>query len=447
MSGFGEDPADLVSVFFEQERYINQGSLPSSSPSDLTVFSGRYRAVAEGNYVRAHIDLGGRFSTSVERYSELAAYQAYLRWASEYDVRGLPRSRIYIGRTRLNWSHLDSAFSLGLWQPVNRFLPIRSEEMGLTGFFVGLRSSLGDAMFFLSSIFIPEQGPPFELVNGSFRTPSPWFTEPANTVFLYNQPTRINYVLETPAIGSIVNQPSAGVRLRYGDERGRGFSAQAAYIWKPRNSLLTPFRAVLNIGDNPPSARVTVTPQVAFHQLAGVDLYYRFQLATLSMSVLSEWPTDVDVSQERTYRSDQPVHFLSPALSLRLFQESRWPVKLGLALLQTSGGQSVGVGPDGGNLAVFGSRFLWRNAVLVTGEQALIGRSRWRLSHRWRWLEELSEKGSLLNWDVSVDVEPSWRVGLSIDLLASSKPEGDSGTLLARARGFDRVSARLGFHF
>jgi hypothetical protein len=339
---------------------------------------------------------------------------------------------------------------------LNRFDALRPIEQGLTGAF--LEAGTGDfkLIVFASPIYVPEQGANFSLQNGKFKSASPWFTEPTDRLILFSETTQVQYDIITPSTGSVISQSSGGVMLRYGNVRD-GFYSQASYMFKPRNQLATPFEGSLNLTDTSSFAFVQISPQVVFHQIAAADLGYNSLTADgdraygVGVSALVDLPSNSPAGTNLTYQELDPMLFVSPKVYVS-FEVARADFELAASYLQATGGGFTMKGPFASDKAIFGSRVPFKEAVALDGRMAIGKGRRTTFMLGGRWLEELSENGSMLQADASLDFSMNgqtqdWRFSLMGDVLGSRLPANENQGYVSRYRGNDRWMSQIRFIF
>lgn len=351
-----------------------------------------------------------------------------------------------LGRKLETWSELDSAWNLGIWQPLNRFDGARPTEQGLTGAFIGHQGPGFRALVFASPIFVPEQGPAFELIDGRFHAKNPWFAPPTDRLIVLNRENEIHYALEVPPVDSIVNHASIGGLLRFGEgPKKEGPTVQLAFAHKPRNQLSLPYDGYVDMK----KAYVNVSPRVIYHDVFAFDSFYKFQNVRLGLTVLSELPSVSDqVPPNLTGQILGPMVFVSPSLEVRAFQSRYWGPKLKLAWLDSYEDGTKMVGPlASGDENPFGARTMFRRALQFEASSLLYRIAGWSVDQRFRWIEEFAEEGRMLMFDLGVSVKEAWRLGLYADLFQSRQPDDVNPGFISRFRGNDRVGARFSVAF
>lgn len=94
---------------------------------------------------------------------------------------------------------------------------------------------------FASPLFIPSQGPSFEIENGSFIKGNPWFRRPRSFKFS-SEISKIEYQFDRPKETQIVFQTSVGGRFQYTYSDNQ--MIPLLHIYKPMNELGLSYGAV-----------------------------------------------------------------------------------------------------------------------------------------------------------------------------------------------------------
>lgn len=450
---------DELAFYMKFESYLNRERPPAGIP-DYQLIGAHFRTESDGRYFEGTLELGGSFATSVENYSNVYVPEAFLELKTENfedaEFNGDLHARVSVGRRLENWSSLDRHWDLGIWEPLNRFDALRPIDQGLTGAFV--EGGTGDFKFvaFVSGIYIPEQGAAFSLQNGKLKSASPWFSEPTDRLILFSETTQVQYDILTPSTGSVISQTSGGVLLRYGSLTD-GFYSQVSYAFKPRNQLSTPFEGSLNLTDTSSFAFVQIHPKVNYHQLLGGELGYNSvsqdgeRALGAGLSVLTELPINEFPGANLTYQELDPMTFISPKLMVG-FEALNSDFEFALSYLHVEGGGFTMKGPFASDKAIFGARVPFREALALDG-RVMVGKGRRStLTLGGRWLEELSENGSMLQADASLDFSVNgstqdWRVSIMGDVLGSRLPSNENQGYVSRYRGHDRWMSQLRFVF
>lgn len=229
----------------------------------------------------------------------------------------------YFGRKRTLWSELDARWDLGLWEPVFKWNPLSPERQGLTGLFWQIDRPYYTLGLFASPLYLPDQGPSFEIENGSFVKGNPWFRRPPESIRIWNEVTEIEYKLEKPNEAEVVLQSSFGMKLTFGDPQS--FRAQASYIYKPMNQLAMGYEGNLDLAQL--KGVVNIQPQVAYHSLSGADVSYKLKnRLRVGISGIFDRPNKDEIFEEKwTHPVFEDALLLSPFIE---WTTDRWGISL-----------------------------------------------------------------------------------------------------------------------
>lgn len=246
----------------------------------------------------------------------------------------------YIGRKKMQWSELDSKWNFGVWQPIFKWNPLASEEQGLSGLFWEIDKPFYTLVLFVSPLYLPSQGPSFEIKDGGFTKGNPWFHQPPQSVRIWDEATDMQYHFERPNDGQIVLQNSYGAKLSMSGVPD--FRMQVSYLYGPDNVLAIGYRGSFDLANM--KGRVELQPQVFFHSVAGLDLSYKMAQFKVGMSGIYDHPIKEKIFDKVW---SQPLFedafLLSPLIE---WDNGMWSV--GLMHLDVFGGV---VHEEGANLA------------------------------------------------------------------------------------------------
>ena len=191
-----------------------------------------------------------------------------------YQIGFSEQAHLVLGRSIRKWSYLDDSWMMGIIQPLFKWNMALPEEQGLTGLFLNIPlNEKIKLMFFSSYIFLPSQGPDYELVNGEIRSSNPWFMQPVRIINFADRETKLRYNVSVPKTSDIIFRSSYGGKLGTAYDK-KSWLFNLFYLSKPKNDLIIPFDGQLNLttftGD------VTIQPMVARHHIFGLDFGWNF---------------------------------------------------------------------------------------------------------------------------------------------------------------------------
>lgn len=237
----------------------------------------------------------------------------------------------YIGRKRMLWNELDGRWDLGVWEPLFKWNPLSPEHQGLTGLFWQVDKPFYTLTLFASPIFVPDQGPSFEIENGSFVRGNPWFRRPPESIRIWSEATAIDYRFDRPNESQVVIQNSFGMKLTFGDPQG--LRTQLSYANKPANQLAVGYEGNLDVSKL--KGAVDLQPQVFYHSLTGLDVTYRSDKFRMGLSSLLDRP-----NKDMTFESKWTHPVLQDALLVSPFVEwSNGSIGWSLQHLEVYGGK------------------------------------------------------------------------------------------------------------
>lgn len=268
-----------------------------------------------------------------------------------------------VGRRLHFWSNVDRVWSLGHMQPLLRWNPLDAQEQGLAGVFLSGSTWWGGKWtFFISPLFIPDQGPGYELKDGQFQTTNPWYRTPPQNIQFQGQLLKVDYILHQPETKSIIQRPTYALQwasdslqqLRQGHFENN-FWLQMTAASKPVNQLSLAYRPTLVTN----RVRIDLYPDVYSEKILAADLGYEKPSWRALFSALYSEPDGLS-SDESLDRPDvRPSLALGPQLSCDLFKMT-WT----LSYLKINGQRTIDIGPDQSNDRVsFSERFLFHEAA------------------------------------------------------------------------------------
>ncbi|MFP5519554.1 MAG: hypothetical protein ACLGGX_06595 [Bdellovibrionia bacterium] len=244
--------------------------------------------------------------------------------------------KLIIGRHKYDWSRLDRDWNFGLWEPLFKWNPLAAQRQGLSGIFWNVHRPQFQLTLFASPLYIPDQGPSYEISEGKFVRGNPWFRSPPEEIRIFGENTRINYNILTPNEADIVLQSSYGGRLLLGSSDS--FLATLSYMYKPANQLALGYDGQLSL--NSSSGEVEVQPAVFYHSLLGGDISYRWQHFEMGVSSSLEKPQN-----EKLFEEGWTVPTFTEATLTSVFASFEWRnTVFAVQWLDVQGGQVQEVG-------------------------------------------------------------------------------------------------------
>jgi hypothetical protein len=325
------------------------------------------------------------------------------------------------GRKKIPWSLLDEEFALGIYQPLFKGNPLQMESQGLTGAFLQFEATEEipwGLTFFGSSVFIPNQGPGYEVEDGVFRSTNPYFQTPPSRAVVNDMAFDLKYQLVRPNTEEIVFHQSFAGQLFFGKVH-QGLYGQVAYALKPMNELNLGF-----VGYAPPADRqlkVEILPAVSDHTVLSSDLYYSWEHLRAGLSLVQERPREPKFGNDWTYAQFSNSNLFSPSVGWR---EDHFELRA--ALLMLEGGESQGVGPNANQAgALIPQRYPFRNAGMLSGKYFYHIRRFENVTFSSRYLRGQDGEFDLWLTQAAYQWEKDWAVHLVSQMVAvQDNPKG-----------------------
>lgn len=346
----------------------------------------------------------------------------------------------YVGRKRMTWSELDARWDLGVWEPVFKWNPLSPERQGLTGLFWQVDRPYYTLMLFASPLYIPDQGPSFEIENGSFVKGSPWFRRPPESIRLWDEATGIDYRFQKPEETQVVLQNSFGMKVSVGDPQG--FRAQASYAYKPANQLAIGYEGNLGLGEQ--KGVVNLQPQVFYHSLMGGDISYRVHNVRFGMSAINDRPSEDEIFEEKwTHPVFEQALLLSPYVE---WSNARWGVSF--QHLEIVGGKVTEEGEFADpNRAALMTRYPYtqaQQAALMTNYA--FGKNR-RLISKLSWTHSEKNAFDLVRVSARLRLSGLWSLMGEAQLVKAGPLSVDNQNEIAQFVNNDRLMLGVGYVF
>jgi hypothetical protein len=375
----------------------------------------------------------------------------FLDWGDTFvDVRNAytslkvseAQTEVVAGRHLYDWSLVDETWHLGEWQPLFAMDPLRSEELGLTGFFVNPSWGPADLLIFFTPLFLPNTDPTVQERNGALVSDSRWFMQPSQSATLLGQTTPINYSLSVPPLTSLTAQPGSGARLRVG-HRENGPWGAVAYGYKPINELQVKYNANLS-SDGVSSA--DVVPVVAYEHLLSGDVGYSTGRYNVALSYLSDAPdTSLPVNgpyQDYWQQQPSPMSIYSVHTQLNLTKESPKPVSvLSMDYLRVFSNITYDVDSAGvPRMAIFPYRTQFSNALKVGFKTQI-----WWAKKKWdlgiSQLRDFEQLGNVFQAQAGVHLSSRLALNAGLDSLSPDDPSAGNTDprFINKFRANDRI--------
>jgi hypothetical protein len=343
-------------------------------------------------------------------------------------------SQIHIGRKINLWSNVDDRWNLGFFQPQFRWNSLSPENQGLTGFFWQKKISKLDFLFYGSPIYIPDQGPSYELKSGEFESNNPWFQSPPQTILFQNESFPIDYNIQTPNTSDIVFQSSFGMQLKYNSDSGLFTNLSA--IYKPSHQMAYGYKGVL-VTDR---VSVTVVPKTYYENVVAADIGYAGDWGGIDLSALYLRPRTPVFDNASNYPVISESTTFGPHLKLRASDNFIFD----LNVLMTSGEDIFEVGPDASpNRQSLSTKFTYRNAYEVSMTYKDIFMRKFRLTSLLSWRQAQLNNIRILRSQNTIDLKGPWKFIFDLILVQTS----DDLTSITSYRNLDQLWIGASYDF
>jgi hypothetical protein len=347
----------------------------------------------------------------------------------------------YGGRKRFEWNALDSYWSLGLYEPRFRWDYLNERENGLFGFFPGFRGELVEVTAFVSPIVVPEQGAPFNITGGNCHSSSPWFSCPASTISIFNQPTGVNFSLDVPPVKDLVLHEGHGATVRVGREKGP--FARLSYAHKPINQFVLSFEGRLDLATS--SVPAVIRPRILYHDLYGADVGFLGARNSFTATALYEHPIrDATPASWNTQELSNATIFGATFVS-HPFARLKF-TRFEASYLHREGGIAPDQGPFvSASTSYFEPRYAFQNAFSVAAFTP--GKDEWarRFLASLKFIVDTANTGNLLVFDAFYSPFGRLYLNLGCDLIGSNSPTPID--FLSRYQRNDRVRGAVAYSF
>jgi hypothetical protein len=341
------------------------------------------------------------------------------------------RDSLALGRKLVKWSDLDQRWDLGLWQPLFQWNPLAPQQQGLPGIFWQTEREHYAFTLFASYLFLPNQGPSYEVRNGTFVPSNPWFRSPPESVKIFGESTVVDYNVQTPSQSDVIYRTSYGAKLNLGSEET--VAVQLSHMYKPSNELALGYAGVLNTSTL--HGEVTVKPQVFNHSISALDLSHRTGNFHYGIGTLFDRP-DKDIPLEAQWTRAE----YADAVLYSPFVEWEQPgYRLALAALKVTGGEVTETGDLASTKrAPLGLRYPFQEAVRASVENdfAFLGFRRWLGKLAYTYSDK--NKFEYIQWQTKFRWTRLWTLFSEVELVHADDTSFENQNEIAQYRNLDR---------
>lgn len=346
------------------------------------------------------------------------------------------------GRRKFKWSRIDDDWSLGLWEPVFKSNPLNTSSQGLLGAFMDHRIGPFKMMLFASPLYLPSQGPNFQISNGAFVPGNPWFRKPPENFVFSSEVSKIDYQIERPKDSQIVFQTSVGGQ--FGVDLTSQQQLQLTHIYKPMNDLGLAYNAIMDISKD--KAIVSINPQVMYHTLTSVEYLGEFENFELVGHFALDRPKNESVvwSDNWTHPVYKDAQIISESIEYKLFTNHR----LGLKNMNILNGQVVEIGEwaDSQRPSITTRYPFTQASEVYIKNNWKLGNREWihsSLSYMW----SVKNQFELLKWKLKYSVAKRWYLEMNMIFVDANELSVSNYNSISEYKNNDQVALGVVYVF
>jgi hypothetical protein len=345
------------------------------------------------------------------------------------------------GRKIDSWSLLDESWKMGLFQPVFKWNPLIPDQQGSLGAFYRYQDRQGGFVFFISPVFIPDQGALFEIHDGRFVKSNPWFHAPPSYVRLTPQKAEgVEYNVIKPDLVQIAMRPNLAARAFWGHQ-DEGPFFQLAQAYGPSHQLGVAVRGAFAIPVH--KFQMDILPFVYDRQLSSLDTSWAWENMRVSFSAIRENSGSAKIPDESwTYAEYGPSTLLSPAIH---WQQNNF--ELTGSYLSIEGGEVRARGSASAQTStVLPSRFMYQHAVSLQGRWEVVMKKQTGFMTSVQWIRGTDQEVfDLIRMNAHYRLNKSWLISSDLMLVKSLSDSGRSD--LVNYENNDQLSLGVSYVF
>lgn len=371
------------------------------------------------------------------KYSPGQPVLNYVNVKEIYFLQSAEQVNIIYGRSLTPWSGLDEAWNLGLFQPQFRWNSLNPSSQGLVGIFLNNSEHRGAQNFsfliFGSPVFLPDQGPSYELKGGEFQSSNPWFNPPPQNIEFNGQLLRIDYSVNVPKTSDVLFQSVYGAQLGYTFDSG--YFIKAAYMSTPSHQIALTYKAVL-VADR---VKVDIVPVIYRENNCSLDMGYQESRGGIKLNILANQPQMIGHELNYNYPEIKSSVAWGPEAHLNMDY-----FKLSAGGILVEGGETVDHGPDAGQLSQsLTSKYLFKSAYrLGLGFEHFFSRHLF-YGFKTTWTDSTQSVMKTLKIRNSIDLYRTWKFYLDIIMVETS----DDVNNVSHLRNLDQAWIGASYEF
>jgi len=400
-----------------------------------------------GNFLFS--DKKGNFDWSTELIFDLSLDNAreFYYGAPEMFVRLTDddsQVKVSVGRQKRTWSQLDETLGLGVWQPQLRWDYLNPIQQGLTGAFFDMDLKGLELTLFASPLFLPDQGPQFQIEDGRFESANRWFWKPQNQIRLGADSSNLFYELETPKVEEIVMNPSLGGMMKV-DPEGP-LEVQLAYAYKPMNQLFVGFECSSCVDPVTGDGTARIHPKIVNHHVFTAESRWVREGDHFLFSWMVDRPNDPDIPKDWGGSELRSVSIPGVGYE-RKMSLFNYPMTFQTYYFQELKGERIGDGDLSSEVESSSDRYSFDDLLSVSLLAKLRQLRSSSLELQTKYAYSFKEQGSWLSAQLTFQRD-SLSTHIGFDILGSEQdPSAPGAGLFSRYRSNDRIYGGFGFVF
>lgn len=339
---------------------------------------------------------------------------------------------LHIGRKLHTWLAADEKWNLGSYQPQFRWNPLDIESQGLFGIFYEKNLGSWNLNLFGTPIYIPDQGPTYEVKDGKFEASNPYFTPPPQDIIFQNVILPIDYNIIKPEVSEVVEQPGFGLKLDYQNDF---FEAAFSGSYKPANQFAFGYKGILVTN----RVRVDVQPKTYYEKLSSLDLVVKWRNGKGGFAVMYTEPENPKYDANYNF----PVFKASTTLVPYIRFEFE-PIDIELAVLNIEGGEITEVGPDANPARQpLTQKYLYARAYQFSAQVSSEWGDQLKILSSLQWREAEKNLLQTLKFKNIFDITGPWKMTLDLFLVETS----EEASTVSNYRNLDQVWLGASYEF
>lgn len=353
----------------------------------------------------------------------------YINLKEIFFLQALEDFNISYGRKLQNWSGLDKIWNFGFFQPQFRWNSLDTSPQGLFGIFFDNNSYISKQNFnwtvFGSPIYLPDQGPGYDLKEGKFQNSNPWFNTPPQNIEFKGQVFPIDYNLAVPKANDVIFQTLFGAKVGY--LTNSGYFVNGAYLSKPSHQIALTYKAVLVAN----TVKIDILPVIYREQNYALDFGYADSDWNLKMNILGNQPQVISHTTNYNFPEIKSSTSFSPELNINLNK-----IKLSSSVIFVEGGETADQGPDANQLSnSLTVKYRFKSAYQLSGTLDRKISKNGQYITKLTWVEAFKNASKTIKWTNSFIFYKSWKLYTDLIFIETS----DEASSISHLRNLDQI--------